>query len=115
MKPTINVANANGIDLTMRHAQVQVTSCDGTHPGDDEILLFVADVEQYETDLIQNGCLLLHFTKSQAQRLARQLLRMAQDLMTAEQRTDMEDTPIITISPELLNRLNHGKDNKRTI
>lgn len=102
MKQTIKIDNANGIELNMHHTQVCVTSQNGTAPSDDQILLFVADVEQYETDLIQDGNLCLHFTKSQAKRFARQLLRMAQDLLTAEERADISDTPIITITPDLL-------------
>lgn len=41
----------NGIGLTMHHAQQVITDADGTHPGDDEIILFVADVAEYDADI----------------------------------------------------------------
>lgn len=102
MKSTIKIDNTNGIDLLLCHTEVQVTSADGTHPGDDELLLFVANVEQYETDLIQHGNLCLHFSASQARRLARRLWQMSRQLLTAQERADIGDTPKMTVPTNLL-------------
>lgn len=45
--------------------------------GDDEIILYVSDVSDYDTDFIQSDCAMLHFSPAQAKRLARKLLRLA--------------------------------------
>lgn len=97
MKPPISIDNANGIDLFMHLSPTTITDHAGTHCGDDEILLTIDDPEEYDTDLIQGGTLLLHFTKSQARRLARRLWQMAGVMKTAEQRTmgDIENLPIV--------------------
>lgn len=102
MKQPIEIANANGIGAYLHHARTEITDQHGTHPGDDCVMLLIPKYRQYDTELYQSGDMVLSFSKSQAQRFARQLLRMAQGLLTADQRTDMEDTPIITVSPELL-------------
>lgn len=98
----IGIDNANGIGLKMCHAENMITDADGTHPGDDEIILFVADVAEYDTDLIQNGDLCLHFTAPQARRLARRLWQMSRRLLTAQERADMGDTPRMGVPTELL-------------
>ena len=103
MKESIlEIDNANGIGLTMHHAQQVITDADGTHPGDDEIILFVADVAEYDTDLIQNGNLSLHFTAPQARRFARRLWQMSRRLLTAQERADMGDTPRMAVPTNLL-------------
>lgn len=106
MKPTINVANANKIGVYLHHARTEITDQSGTHPGDDCVMLSIPNYLEYDTELCQDGDMVLSFSKSQAQRLARQLFRMAKELMTADQRADMEDTPIITVSPKLLKHCN---------
>lgn len=101
-KKAYNIPNRNGIDATLYHAQTFIEGSAGERPGDDELMLVIPDFEQYETDLCQAGDITLSFSKSQAQRLARQLLRLSRDLMTAEERADMGDTPIIAVPSELL-------------
>lgn len=87
MKESVPIDNVNGIELNLCHTQITVTDCKGDHPGDDNLLLVVPDAEDYDTDLIQDGAVILHFTKSQARRLARRLWQMAGAMKTAEQRT----------------------------
>lgn len=105
MKPTINVANANGIGAYLHHARTEITGQSGTYPGDDCIIISIPNYRQYGTDLCQQGDIALSFSKSQAQRLARQLNRMAQELMTAEERAEMNDKPIVTVPAELLKHI----------
>lgn len=101
----INVTNANGIDVKLYRALTRIEDENGTHPGDDMLMLAVESYKAFDTDFCQNGNAILNFTKSQAKRFARQLLRVAQDLMTAEERADTGDTPVLTISPGLLKKL----------
>lgn len=102
MKQPIEIANANGIGAYLHHARTEITDQHGTHPGDDCIIISIPNYKQYDTDLCQQGDITLSFSKSQAQRLARQLLRLSRGLMTAEERADMGDTPIIAVPSELL-------------
>lgn len=97
-----NIDNANGITLTMHLAHTEIIDAEGTSLGDDEVLLFIADVDQYDSDLIQNGDLCLHFTAAHARRLARRLWQMSRRLMTAEERADLGDTPAMAIPTDLL-------------
>lgn len=102
MKQPIEIANANGIGVYLHHARTEITDQYGTHPSDDCIMMSIPKYKHYETDLCQHGDMTLSFSKSQAQRFARQLLRLSRDLMTAEERADMSDTPIIVVPSELL-------------
>lgn len=104
MKLCYSVENQIGIKLYMRHTQVEI-SAEGRHPGDDEIALTIDKPEEYDTDLIQNGVLMLHFNKAQAKKLARQLLRMAQNLCTAEERAEARSNERIIIPTELLDKV----------
>ena len=101
MKQPIEIDNANGIDLFMHLSPTTITDHSGTRCGDDEILLTIHAPEAYDTDLIQGGTLLLHFTKSQARRLARRLWQVAGAMKTAEQRTMEELDGLPLLSPEL--------------
>lgn len=105
MKLCYNVENQNRIELILRHTQVETISAEGKHPGDDEIALTIDRPEDYDTDLIQNGVLMLHFNKAQAKKLARQLLRMAQNLCTAEERAEARGNERIIIPTELLDKV----------
>ena len=105
MKLCYSVENQIGIKLYMRHTQVETVSSSGKHPGDDEIALTIDKPEEYDTDLIQNGVLMLHFNKAQAKKLARQLLRMAQNLCTAEERAEARSNERIIIPTELLDKV----------
>ena len=105
MKLCYSVENQNGIELYMRHTQVEIISAGVSALGDDEIALTIDKPEEYETDLIQNGVLMLHFNKAQAKKLARQLLRMAQNLCTAEERAEARSNERIIIPTELLDKV----------
>lgn len=104
MKQPLEIANANGIGAYLHHARTEITGQSGTHPGDDCIIMSIPKYKQYDTDLCQHGDMTLSFSKSQAQRFARQLLRLSHDLMTAEERANISDTPIVVIPSELLNQ-----------
>lgn len=93
MNSTDKIENQNGIEIYMQPTQVETISAEGRHHGDDEIMLSIDRPEDYDTDLIQGDTLMLHFSKTQARKFARQLLRMAHNLMTAEERADISDTP----------------------
>lgn len=105
MKLHAEIANANGIGAYLHHARTEITGQSGTYPGDDCIIISIPNFKQYDTDLCQQGDITLSFSKSQAQRLARQLNRMAQELMTAEERAEMNDKPIVTVPAELLKHI----------
>lgn len=105
MKLCYSVENQNGIELYMRHTQVEIISAGVSALGDDEIALTIDKPEEYETDLIQNGVIMLHFSKAQAKKLARQLLRMAQNLCTAEERAEARSNERIIIPTELLDKV----------
>lgn len=106
MKLCYSVENQNGIELYMRHTQVEtISAAEGRHPGDDEIALTIDRPEDYDSDLIQNGVMMLHFNKAQAKKLARQLLRMAQNLCTAEERAEARSNERIIIPTELLDKV----------
>lgn len=105
MKLCYSIENQNGIELYMRHTQVETISAEGRHPGNDEIMLTIDQPEEYDTDLIQNGVLMLNFSKAQAKRFARQLLRMAQNLCTAEERAEARNNERVIIPTELLDKI----------
>ena len=105
MKLCYSVENQNGIELYMRHTQIETISVFSRHPGDDEIALTIDRPEEYDSDLIQNGVMMLHFNKAQAKKFARQLLRMAQNLCTAEERAEARSNERIIIPTELLDKV----------
>lgn len=89
----LTVENISGADVAL----VQTITKQGDRFGDDAVTLCLSP-DTY-----------IHMTGAQAKRFARQLLRMAQDLMTAQERTDVSDTPIYTIPDEMIKLLNrHG-------
>lgn len=72
-----DIKNLNSIELKIERAQVTITDCHGEHKGDDEIVLYVPNCSEYDTDFIQDDCAMLHFSPAQAKALARKLLRLA--------------------------------------
>lgn len=86
MNQPVEIANANGISAYLHHARTEITGQSGTYLGDDCIIISIPNYKQYDTDLCQQGDITLSFSKSQAQRLARQLNRMAQELMSTMER-----------------------------
>lgn len=95
-KERYKVVNISGVEVEL--IQTITKNKNGTF-GDDAVTLHISP-DTY-----------IHMTGAQSKRFARQLLRMAQNLMTAEERQDVSDTPIITIPGNLLNMLKHGKEN----
>lgn len=77
MANPVDVKNLNGIGLKLDRVQPTITSCRGEHKGNDEIILYVPNCSEYDTDFTQNDCAMLHFSPAQAKVLARKLLRLA--------------------------------------
>lgn len=73
----IKIDNQHGIGLTLDRVTTTIVDSNGTHRGDDEIILYVPDASDYDTDFIQGNCAMLCFSPAQAIRLARRLLRLA--------------------------------------
>ena len=73
----IKIDNQHGIGLILGRTTTTIIDCHGMRKGDDEIILYVSDVSDYDTDFIQSDCAMLHFSPAQAKRLARKLLRLA--------------------------------------
>lgn len=73
----IKIDNQCGIGLTLDRVATTFTDCHGTRKGDDEIILYVPDASIYDSDFIRDDCAMLHFSPTQAKRLARKLLRLA--------------------------------------
>ena len=67
----IKIDNQHGIGLILGRTTTTIIDCHGMRKGDDEIILYVSDVSDYDTDFIQSDCAM------QAKRLARKLLRLA--------------------------------------
>lgn len=105
MKPTYSIDNNNGIALELCHTRVNVKTENGMHAADDEIMLFVAKYNMYDADLVQNGDLMLRFTKAQAARLARRLWQMSRQLQTATKRDAQGNGDIILVPNELLTNM----------
>lgn len=73
----IKIDNQCCIGLTLDRVTTTITDCHGTRKGDDEIILYVPDASDYDTDFIQGNCAMLHFSPTQAKILARKLLKLA--------------------------------------
>ena len=73
----IKIDNQHGIGLILGRTTTTIIDCHGMRKGDDELILYVSDVSDYDTDFIQSDCAMLHFSPAQAKRLARKLLRLA--------------------------------------
>lgn len=76
MKP-LEIKNLHGMGLMLDRTATTIHDRNGSHRGDDEIILYVPDASEYDTDYIQNDCAMLHFSPSQAKALARKLWKLA--------------------------------------
>lgn len=79
----IKIDNQHGIGLILGRTTTTIIDCHGMRKGDDEIILYVPDASDYDTDFIQSDCAMLHFSPAQAKRLARKLLRLANQQKTS--------------------------------
>lgn len=70
----MKVINNNHIDVNLDKVPVMVEDRNGKRRGPDVVQLSIAEVESYDTDLIQNGNLILGFTNTQALEFAKQLI-----------------------------------------
>ena len=86
------VENLNGIGLKLDRARTTITDCCGEHKGDDEIILYVPDCSEYDTDFIQGDCAMLHFSPKQAKVLSRKLWRLAASTHEKRQTIQVEHT-----------------------
>jgi len=77
MMKAIKIDNQHGIGLTLDRVTTTIIDSNGTHRGDDEIVMYIPDVSDHDPDFIQGNCAMLWFSPDQAQRLARRLLRLA--------------------------------------
>lgn len=73
----IEVKNLNGIGLKLDRIQTTISDCCGEHKGNDEIILYVSEYFEYDTDFIQDDCAMLHFSPTQARMLASRLWKLA--------------------------------------
>ena len=96
------IANRERVDAYLYHSVVS-TDCGGEnqHFCNDRVLFLIPDIADYDTDLIQDGDLILSFSKSDALRLARKLISMAHKLKTAEEREAEGLNGIPILPPEL--------------
>lgn len=76
MKP-LEIKNLHGIGVMLDRTSVTIHDCNGSRRGDDEILLYVPDASEYDTEYIQNDCAILSFSPAQAKALARKLWKLA--------------------------------------
>ena len=58
----IKIDNQHGIGLILGRTTTTIIDCHGMRKGDDEIILYVSDVSDYDTDFIQSDCAMLHFS-----------------------------------------------------
>lgn len=73
----LEIKNLHGVGVMLDRTTTTVHDCNGSHRGDDEIILYVPDASEYDTDYIQDDCAILRFSPAQAKALARRLWKLA--------------------------------------
>ncbi len=79
MRP-ISIDNLHALDLKLERTETTIEDNTGIHKRADEIILYVPDASNYETDFIQNDCAMLHFSAQQAKALAWKLLKLVKKI-----------------------------------
>ena len=82
------ISNIMGVGVMLDRCTTTITDSTGERRGDDEIIMYVPDCLEYDTDFLHGGdCATLHFTPAQAKELAGQLWALADGMAEPQRHT----------------------------
>ena len=83
---SFKISNIMGVGVMLDRITTTITDSTGERRGDDEIIMYVPDCLEYDTDFLHGGdCATLHFTPAQAKELAGQLWALADGMAKPQQ------------------------------